>query len=327
MTNRPKKFVGSSGSVWASNLVWLHHQYPDYFEVETSQASVYSGALRSLFASLRDIAFYFEDTTTQDDISALCTSCRNSEFRKYEVERLNWLQMKLSDLKMESDADEPENEKEMFQSAEEMRSKLHVKASELKILIQSEPSLESCLLDTKYASLCSDCHQIIKFAELKRLSFVYPYLAEYTDAGPGVGVSNVETKIRFVEMCRLQNSDRQIRIHRAPGDSAQNEAERTNACICDAIVDGGSLEWENFHPLKGLTDEQINQLSIEDLETRERQSAEKNAWHVAQELTLRMDDEPGPGGDFMIANVSERLGKCRLICFMVILPFNISNLT
>ena len=59
---------------------------------------------------------------------------------------------------------------------------------------------------------------------------MYPYLAEYTDAGPGVGVSNVETKIRFVEMCRLQNSDRQIRIHRAPGDSAQNEAERTNAC-------------------------------------------------------------------------------------------------
>ena len=28
----------------------------------------------------------------------------------------------------------------------------------------------------------------------------------------------------------------------------------------------------------------------------------------------------------MIANVSEWLGKCRLICFMVILPFNISNL-
>lgn len=32
-------------------------------------------------------------------------------------------------------------------------------------------------------------------------------------------------------MCRIHNTTRRIRIHRASGNSAQNEAERTNSAI------------------------------------------------------------------------------------------------
>ena len=148
----------------------------------------------------------------------------------------------------------------------------------------------------------------------KKFSSIYPYLSEYTDAGPGVGVSNIETKIRFVEMCQIQNSDRRIRLHRAPGDSAQNESERTNACIGDAMVDGGTLQWETVSPLQGLTDEQIEQLTIEEIKEREKNVSEINAWHVAKELAVRVDDEPGPGGDNMIVNVAEKLGKLTKLC-------------
>ena len=52
-----------------------------------------------------------------------------------------------------------------------------------------------------------------------------------TDAGPGVGVNNTEVKFREVELARLFKCRRINRIHRAPGDSGQNEAERTNAAI------------------------------------------------------------------------------------------------
>lgn len=56
-------------------------------------------------------------------------------------------------------------------------------------------------------------------------------IAEYTDAGPGVGVNNLAVRFRFAELCRIQNMVRRVRIHRASGDSAQNEAERTNSAI------------------------------------------------------------------------------------------------
>ena len=38
------------------------------------------------------------------------------------------------------------------------------------------------------------------------------------------------------------------RIHRAPHDSGQNEAERSNAAIGKALVDGRELHWEYFQP-------------------------------------------------------------------------------
>ncbi|CAB4020882.1 RNA-directed DNA polymerase from transposon X-element [Paramuricea clavata] len=78
--------------------------------------------------------------------------------------------------------------------------------------------------------------------ELK-LPPVKPHIVKATDAGPGVGSSNVEVKYRDVEMARIFNSDRVNRIHRARDDSRQNEAERSNACIDEALVDGGAMSW------------------------------------------------------------------------------------
>ena len=90
------------------------------------------------------------------------------------------------------------------------------------------------------------------------------------NAGPGVDFSNIEAKLRFVEMCWLQRSDRRIHIHGAPGDSAQNEAERTNACI-----NGGTLQWEQFYALGGLSDEVAQRMGIEEIKEEECECMEK----------------------------------------------------
>ena len=82
-----------------------------------------------------------------------------------------------------------------------------------------------------------------------------------TDAGPGVGITNTEVRFRDAEIARSHSSDRVNRIHRTPGDSAQNEAERTNAAIGDALVDGSALRWEYSKPFDGLTIEEIDALS------------------------------------------------------------------
>ena len=85
-----------------------------------------------------------------------------------------------------------------------------------------------------------------------------------TDAGPGVSVSNFE--VCFLEMLKLHEYNHQSmfnRNHQAPGDSAQNKAERANASIrigSDTLVNGMALKWEYFKSFDDqLTDEEMIQ--------------------------------------------------------------------
>jgi len=106
----------------------------------------------------------------------------------------------------------------------------------------------------------------------------------------------------------LHNSDRRARVHRATDDSGQNEAERSNACIGDAMVDGGSLEWEYYKQYDGLDEEELKNKSKEELEELEEKRMMSNAWRVAEDVRLRIDGEPAPKG-FIHAIVSEQPGE------------------
>ena len=54
------------------------------------------------------------------------------------------------------------------------------------------------------------------------------------------------------QVCKLLESDHRIRLHRAPHDSAQNEVERTNAAIGEALTTGRPVE-PPADPFHGLT--------------------------------------------------------------------------
>ena len=73
--------------------------------------------------------------------------------------------------------------------------------------------------------------QIIDLVDELNLPLLKSVITELTDAGPGVGVSNYEVRFRLAELARIHCSDRRNQIHRARGDSAQNEVERTNSAI------------------------------------------------------------------------------------------------
>ena len=120
-----------------------------------------------------------------------------------------------------------------------------------------------------------------------------------TDAGPGVGSSNVELRYRDAEMARILNSDRVNRIHRARDDSGQNETERSNACIGEALVDGGAMQCKFHDALDGLTQDEIAALSLDDIKKREELATEPNAWTVARNVAERINHEPGTAGDYM----------------------------
>lgn len=112
-----------------------------------------------------------------------------------------------------------------------------------------------------------------------------------------MGVTN--TKVRFRDIARIHSSDRLNRIHRASGDSAQNEAERTNASFGEALVDGTALKWKYCTPFDDLTGKEIGELSSNELKEKDDLCMEKNAWRVAHDAAAMIDDEPDPAGDFI----------------------------
>lgn len=100
-----------------------------------------------------------------------------------------------------------------------------------------------------------------------------------------MGSSDVEVRYRDVEMARIRNSHRVNRIHRARDDSGHNEAERFNACNHDALV--------------GLTLDEIESLSLDDVKRRDKLAIEQNAWTVADNVAEGINHERGPAGGYM----------------------------
>ena len=91
---------------------------------------------------------------------------------------------------------------------------------------------------------------------------MYNNILGATDAGPGVGVSNVEVKYRDIEIARINGWTHLKRVHRASHDSGQNEAKRSNAAIGEALVTGQTIKWNYVQATDGLSNEQIDLLSI-----------------------------------------------------------------
>ena len=83
----------------------------------------------------------------------------------------------------------------------------------------------------KLENISNNCSEILLQIERLQLPPMCCDVLKATDAGPGVGVSNIEVRFRDVETARMHSSDRVNHIHRAPGDSGQNEPERSNAAI------------------------------------------------------------------------------------------------
>ena len=73
----------------------------------------------------------------------------------------------------------------------------------------------------------------------------------------------------------MHGNENVLRINRAREDSRQNEAERLNACIGDALCDGGSLKWQIYETLHGLSEEEVKSPSTSELDAHSSKVMEK----------------------------------------------------
>jgi hypothetical protein len=87
-------------------------------------------------------------------------------------------------------------------------------------------------------------------------------------------------------------------------DQGENESERTNAAIGNALCDGGPLPWDHF---KAFPDGNLDNISLEHYKDTLDAIAKQNAWYVCDEVVARMDDAPRPGcRDFLKGYVTTR---------------------
>ena len=100
---------------------------------------------------------------------------------------------------------------------------------------------------------------------------------EWTDAGPGVGLTNKAVKYRAAQRFRILNMDYLVRHHLANDDSSHNEVERIQSYVGDAICDGGPLEWEYKKLLVDFTAQQPNEMTLEQFQALELKRMEYNA--------------------------------------------------
>ena len=66
------------------------------------------------------------------------------------------------------------------------------------------------------------------------------------------------------------------------------------------------MKWNYYEDYDGLTDEQVKEMSISELDMHIETNMEKNAWAVAKQVQLRIDAEKGPAGDYLKCYVTDQ---------------------
>ena len=297
---RPKYYVGSSGSVWASDQMDLRWKHPELYEIENNNDQ--SLKFRQFIAQIHDRVKYFIITTMHLDILKVTLSA-HCEHKVYEKERLGALKVCFTKAKEMGQHTWGNPEKECVEEIISTINSIEKKITDVENALQDTIGRQ---LVQKYDDIVEYCKTLI--VKLPQTP-VKPVVLELTDKGPGVGVNSLETQIREAEMALIHDSLRRTRVHRARDDSGQGESERTNASIGEALCGGQALKWNYYVPLEGKTKEEKEAMTIEEIEQEEEICEEKNAWRIAQDVRDRIHMEPGPAGDVMFAHVTEKPDK------------------
>ena len=214
----------------------LTHEVPHEFEIYSEIPCSVSTESRSFYFIVKDSLSYFIDSTEKEDIMNIkydkthnftgyeimrCSKVLKSiwhVFDKYETEKLKMTQKDLDG----------------FQVLKPYLEKLHNLTRCFKNQVNAEE--DKSVLWESAQKVVTECKVILR--EINKLRLLEPkcrYL-EWTDAGPGVGVTNHDVQFRTAQEFRIINADCLIRLHLANGDSAQNEVER-----CQGYVGGRNL--------------------------------------------------------------------------------------
>lgn len=195
VTVRPKHYIGSSGSVWASEKVFLRSEHPNLYDIEGSS---FDPLLRKFTAMVRDHVFYFLDTTDKGDVSCI-TNNASCQFRVYEKSRIEHALLGLITATLTWGQSRSKLEPEQIVTGNEIVDCIDVVRADFELLKESLATLT-----TTTEALWQTYHHVSETSkwllnEMKKRGLpvsVRPRVLLHTDKGPGVLVTNYEVKFR-----------------------------------------------------------------------------------------------------------------------------------
>jgi hypothetical protein len=85
VTVRPKFYIGSTGTVWANETMFLTYKFPHLFEVKSNLNHVTES---SAYSHLHDFLFLFCDMTEDKDLAKMSTKKSSNLYTCYEMRHL-----------------------------------------------------------------------------------------------------------------------------------------------------------------------------------------------------------------------------------------------
>ena len=259
---RPKAFIDSSGTTWANETVLLAHDHQEELDVPGTN-KVLGVNTRNFMRACHDTLFQYKDMFERNDLSNINKEDTDCRHKQYELDRLNHLQHHLS--KASEELTQIQSEPDLLVLANRLApliSQIQETTKRCVYLLNDVGAIKDDILVSCEGLALHCCRSIERIKDIG-LPMIKLRWSELIDGGPGVSVTNFDVQIRAMEICGMWNLDYYIRLHRSRGDSGQNEAERINSAVRDALVDGGTLTWEYYPIFDGLTDKEIENLSTE----------------------------------------------------------------
>lgn len=204
VVTKPKHFVGSSGTVWASHLMDIKHLEPNLYEAE-SPLDWQSKPFRSVMATLYDNLLYFNYQFDDDDLE-VSKGDQDGIFQEYEMKKVQTFKERMHEFQA--------------QVADESNSWCNKEKTALEIILTKlsapQDSIEdyrnnlgdTFVSDSEMKACINECMNLLRDVKLPKIK---SRVIDLTDAGPGVGISNHEVKIRTAEEIRLMNYDYYVR--------------------------------------------------------------------------------------------------------------------
>ena len=205
----------------------MRHVHPKFFVLNEADIKPFTANI----IQLHDHIKYYCMTTVSDDVSSMTDSALCLH-RHHEQDRAKSLLSPICTL-TGTGSDWLQNLDEDFTDA----------ISDLKgVLLETLSFFDENMPATDIAKqinvLVATCKKMLDKV-LPILPTMKSRIHEFTDGGPGVGVSNRDVQFRAAEIIQLLDLDYYLRFHLASDDSSQNEVERMQSYVGDAICDGG----------------------------------------------------------------------------------------
>ena len=201
VVTKPKYFVGSSGTVWASHLMDIKHREPSLYEAEIPP-EWQSKLFRSAMSALHDDLQYFIYQFDEDDLQLINKDYQSCPFKTYELRKVQTFEARVHD-----------HQTKLQEISEEL---CEMEVAALKRTASKLNLLQACIVSYKenlnkahpssaeMINSMNDCLELLSEIKLPKLK---SRIVDLTDAGPGVGITNHEVKFQTVEEARFMNYD------------------------------------------------------------------------------------------------------------------------